>query len=126
MKAFIIEDEAGLQSLYQTILQSVGYEIFTARDGEIAKQMFEDGLVPDLILLDIRMPNQDGIDVIEYLRTHPNIEAMHIIISTVSGKFEKYTDMLPSVDFLMKPILSSQILEIVERVHGLKSNKFSD
>ena len=126
MKAFIIEDELGLQTLYRAILQKVGYDVFTARDGEIALQMFEDGLVPDLIMLDIRMPHTNGLEVIEYLQNHPNIEDMHVVISTATDKFEMYTDMLPSVDFLLKPILAPQVLEIVERVHGLVSPKFPE
>lgn len=122
MKAFIIEDELGLQALYKTILQKAGYETFIARDGEIAMQMFEDGLVPDLIMLDIRMPNRSGLDVIKYLQAHPQINEMHVIISTATDKFEMYTDMLPSVDFLLKPIMAPQITAIVERVHGVNKS----
>lgn len=120
MKAFIIEDEPGLQYLYKAILQGAGYEVATARDGEIAIQMFKDGIVPDLIILDIRMPKRSGLEVIEYLQNHPQINDMHVVISTATDKFEKYTKMLPSVDFLLKPILSQQLLAIVERVHGIK------
>lgn len=119
MNAFIIEDELGLQTLYKAILQKAGYETFTARDGDIAIQMFEEGLVPDLIMLDIRMPNRSGLDVLKYLQAHPQINDMHVIISTATDKFEKYTDMLPSVDFLLKPIMASQIVEIVDRIHGV-------
>lgn len=120
MKAFIIEDEKGLQTLYKAILERAGYQTFVARDGEIAIQMFEEGLIPDLIMLDIRMPNQNGLDVLKYLQSHPNINDMHVVISTATHQFEAYTEMLPSVDFLLKPIMSTDIMEIVERIQGIQ------
>ena len=123
MKAFIIEDELGLQNLYKTILRNTAYDILTANDGDIAISMFEEGLVPDLIILDIRMPNRNGIEVMTYLQSHPQIDNMHLVIATATQKFEQYVDMLPSVDFLLKPIFPAQLLEIVERLHVTDNTK---
>ena len=123
MKAFIIEDELGLQVLYKAILSGAGYEIFTAIDGQIAIDMLEVGLVPDLIILDIRMLNRNGIEVMTYLQSHPQIDNMHLVIATATQKFEQYVDMLPSVDFLLKPIFPAQLLEIVERLHVTDNTK---
>ena len=120
MRALIVEDEQALQLLYERILTKVNYEVIMARDGNFAIQLLEDGYIPNLIILDIRMPNCNGLEVLEYLQTYPYIDEIHVVIATASSNFEDYVTMLPSCEFLLKPVLTPHLLEIVERIRVIK------
>lgn len=65
-KILIVEDEKALASAYQTILQAHGYEALVANDGEEALKIVEQGL-PDLILLDMKMPKMDGLEFLRHM-----------------------------------------------------------
>jgi CheY-like chemotaxis protein len=60
-KILIVEDDEDLNKAYQMIISSVGHEVSSAFDGEQALAMIKDGLKPDIIFLDLRMPVLDGI-----------------------------------------------------------------
>ena len=60
LKILVVEDEKVLNTAYQTILEKTGYEVAVAFDGEEALSML-DKFEPDVILLDLKMPNMDGI-----------------------------------------------------------------
>ncbi len=120
MHALIVEDEKALQLLYERILARVDYDVTVAQDGNFAIQLLEDGYIPNLIILDIRMPNCNGIEVLEYLQTYPHISEVHVVIATASSNFEDHVTMLPSCEFLLKPVLTPHLLEIVERIRVLK------
>jgi len=113
--ALVIEDETALRVLYHRVLEQAGLDVGVAEDGQIAIKYLAN-FVPDLILLDIRMPNSNGLDVILYLQEHPNLGHSHIVIISASQEFQRYTKMLPSSEFLQKPVLSNQLNEIAERV----------
>lgn len=120
MQALIVEDELALQILYERILANVDYEVVSAQDGNFAIQKLEQGFMPRLIILDIRMPNCNGIEVLEYLKTYPHIHNVHVVIATASRDFENYATMLPSCEFLLKPVLSPHLLEIVKRLQPVQ------
>lgn len=115
VSALIIEDETALRVLYQRALEHVGFETEVAEDGTVAIEYLANH-APDLILLDIRMPNINGLDVILYLQEYPNIVHIHVVIISASYEFQRYTKMLPSAEFLQKPVLSQQLHDIAERV----------
>ncbi|GAB5494074.1 MAG: hypothetical protein Phog2KO_42890 [Phototrophicaceae bacterium] len=118
MKALVVEDEEGLQLIYKHILSDAGYDVRLAFDGYVAIKAIEEGLAPDLVILDMRMPNCGGLKVLEYLQTYENIDNMHVVIASATRDFETYVSMLPSCEFLLKPVLSPNLLEVVGRVHG--------
>lgn len=63
-RILVVEDELALQSLYQRILEGEGYVVDTATDGKMGLDKMQQQTY-DLILLDIMMPEMDGIQVIE-------------------------------------------------------------
>ena len=115
VSALIIEDEIALRVLYQKALAHAGFDTTIAEDGKAAMEHLANH-VPDLILLDIRMPKVNGLDVILFLQEHPFLGRTHVVIISASHEFQRYTKMLPSAEFLQKPILSQQLHEIAERV----------
>lgn len=59
-KILVVEDEKVLNSAYQTILEKTGYDVQVAYDGNEALEVLDE-FSPDIILLDLKMPNLDGI-----------------------------------------------------------------
>ena len=65
-KILIVEDEKNLAQAYQTILSTHGYDVVLAYNGEEALEALKDGM-PDLILLDMKMPKMNGLEFLRAL-----------------------------------------------------------
>lgn len=77
-KILIVEDEPALSQAYQTILESEGYNVTSANNGEEALKITEN-LEPDLILLDLRMPKVTGTEFLKRYnlpKEHPNVKVI--------------------------------------------------
>ncbi|MGJ3237317.1 MAG: response regulator [Anaerolineae bacterium] len=119
MKALIIEDEMALQSLYGRILESLNYEVAYAENGDSAIKTLAQDHGFDLIMLDIRMPIRNGYDVLAYLADYPDIDKIHVIIATASEIDPKYMAMLPSCEFMLKPIMPHDLQIAITDINHL-------
>lgn len=120
LSALVIEDESALRVLYSRVLETTGFAVEVAKNGDIAIEYLEQ-FVPQLILLDIRMPKTNGLDVILYLQENEHFHNTHVVIISASREFERYTKMLPSAEFLQKPVLSPQLIEVAAHVKQINS-----
>lgn len=74
----VVEDEPTLSSAYTTLLKHAGYKVAVAHDGRDALQKATDH-EPDVILLDLRMPNMTGVEFLEKYnlkKKHPNVQVI--------------------------------------------------
>ncbi|HSB52587.1 MAG TPA: response regulator [Dissulfurispiraceae bacterium] len=67
MKVLVVDDEKNILKLYQVELEDEGYTVVTANSGKEALEVF-DRENPDIVTLDILMPDMDGIQVLRYLK----------------------------------------------------------
>jgi two-component system response regulator AtoC len=76
-KILVIEDEQSLNNAYEIILKAKGYRVRTAFDGDEALEVVK-SFEPDLILLDLRMPNMNGIEFLKSydLSQHPAVKVV--------------------------------------------------
>lgn len=73
MKIMVVDDEKNILMLYKSEMEDEGYEVVTANSGKEALELF-DKEKPDLVTLDIMMPDIDGIQVLRQLKQkNPNI-----------------------------------------------------
>jgi two-component system phosphate regulon response regulator PhoB len=82
----VVDDEPALRDLIGQMLEIGGYTVETARDGEEALDKIDESL-PDAVILDVMMPEMDGITVCKTLRANPDTAALPIIM--LSGKTQK-------------------------------------
>jgi len=111
----IVDDEKNIRLTLSQTLETLGAEIDTAANGEEALTKLK-GREFGLILLDIRMPGMDGMEVLRRVREmRPDIR---IIMITAYGTVESAVEAmkLGAVDFLQKPFDPEEIRELVSRV----------
>ncbi len=118
-KILVVEDTPNLRRLVAYLLGRAGYEVLQAEDGRAAVEVLKRHL-PDLILLDIRMPGMDGFELLELLRGFPRAQAIPVVMLTsLSGARDLDRAMqLGVVDFLTKPIEPRALLTQVARIVG--------
>ena len=104
-KILIVDDEPDIVEFISYNLKNKGYSIATARDGVEAIRKAKD-FRPDLILLDVMMPNKDGIQTIRELRQLPEFEQTAIIFLTALSDERSEIEGLKTGadDYIAKPI----------------------
>lgn len=111
-----IDDDASITEFYQQALKLLGYEVECAANARKAKEWLAKNK-PDLILMDIMMPEQDGISLTRELRGAPETSDVPIIV--VSGLADAGTlnDALlfGAVDYMVKPIDVDTLHAKIER-----------
>lgn len=86
-KILIVDDDLDTLKLVGMMLERKGYEILAASDGKKALRLLRDTL-PDLILLDIMMPEMDGYEVARRLRANPETDPIPIIMFTAKSQLD--------------------------------------
>ncbi len=103
-RILIVDDELDFIELVKFRLAGLHCEILEANDGVHALSQARMGK-PDLILLDILLPDLDGLSVCEILRRQPNTKKIPIIfMSALSGEVTKRTAAMHAEDFFTKPL----------------------
>jgi type II secretory ATPase GspE/PulE/Tfp pilus assembly ATPase PilB-like protein/CheY-like chemotaxis protein len=100
----LVEDEESLRRVIKDLLEQEGYHICEARDGAEAMEQV-DRHNPDLVLLDLNLPNIDGYTVLQKLRAHPRTEHLPVVILSARGDEDNEVKVLRlgATDFLSKP-----------------------
>jgi DNA-binding NtrC family response regulator len=111
----VVDDEPDIRELVRDILLDEGYRISVAQDGERAREALRAGR-PDLILLDIWMPDVDGITLLKEWRDGEGLPCPVVIMSG-HGNVETAVEAtrLGAYDFLEKPLSMAKLLITVER-----------
>lgn len=115
----LIDDEKRLSSVIQMCLQKLGgWKVLTAESGREGLSKAETEK-PDAILLDVMMPDMDGIAVLRELQSHPNTAEIPVILLTAKVQFanlNQYTE-LKVAGVIAKPFdplkLASQVAQIL-------------
>jgi len=114
----IIEDEPGFRKIYKDFLESEGYAVQEADDGQKGMQMIRSGK-PDLVLLDIVLPQMSGFDILKAIRGDAQTKDLPVIIFSVLGERDtvKKGLELGANDFAVKGFYSPG--EMLSKIRGL-------
>lgn len=114
---YCVEDDSNIRELIEYTLSSTG---FSVEGFECAKDFFEKIKVklPDLILLDIMLPDKDGMEILNILRNDPKTKDICIILLTAkSERMDKIRGLdMGADDYITKPF---DVLELISRVKAL-------
>jgi CheY-like chemotaxis protein len=126
-KILVIDDDLETRSLIQIILSKEGYELTTARSGETGLQLAKKTR-PDLVLLDVMMPDMDGFEVCRRFRNNPELAHTPIIMFTAANRpQDKAEGFAAGVnDFLSKPTTGGELIERIRMQLGQMDSTIDD
>ena len=110
----IVEDDPRLNNMFQDMLECVGgWRLHFIADGQAAKDQLPD-IGADLILLDVGLPNLDGVSLYKILRGHSNTKNTPIVVITGSHDWELHRMGLQTGILLRKPFNMQELISIIE------------
>lgn len=117
----VVDDEIGIRELLSEILFDEGYRVHLAENAIQARE-FRNRQVPDLVLLDIWMPNTDGISLLKEW-VDQNLLTMPVVMMSGHGTIETALEAtrIGAVDFLEKPIALQKLLDTVTKAIRLSA-----
>jgi sigma-B regulation protein RsbU (phosphoserine phosphatase) len=127
MRALIAEDNSTTRLLLESTLSDWGYEVIATCDGTEAWQELQRKRIPDLLLLDWKMPGMDGIEVCRRFRRLPEAQTVHVILVTARGGKDDVVAGLEAGanDYITKPFEPSELrarLQAGARIVELQKN----
>jgi len=112
MKILIADDSQFMRAILKDILVPEGYELIEAQDGKGTLEKFQ-AEKPDLLLLDIIMPEGDGIEVLKKIGKSAKV----VVISAVGQeKMVEEAKSLGALNYIVKPFDNKKVLEAVRKV----------
>ena len=113
-KILVVDDAAFMRMMIRDILAKQGYEIHEAVNGRDAVEKFED-LRPDLVTMDITMPEMNGLDALREIRSMD--EDARVLMVSAMGQQKMIVEALEmgAIDFLVKPFQPTKVLETVKK-----------
>ena len=109
---FCVEDDAGIRNMMVYTLAASGYEVQGLPDGKALRAALEAHL-PTLIMLDIMLPGEDGIEILNWLKSNRATMDIPVIMATAKGgEYDKVIGLdMGADDYLAKPF------GMMERLH---------
>lgn len=125
-KVLVVDDEEDILYMLKYNLSREGYKVKTATNGRKAVEVAEKFL-PDLILLDIMMPNQDGVETCRQLREIPDLN--HTFIIFLTARSEEYSEVaafdVGADDYITKPIKPRALMSRISALFRRESKRSS-
>ena len=116
-KILAVDDERHIVRLVEINLQKAGYEVVTASNGREALEMVAQEK-PDLVVMDVMMPEMDGLEALEKMKADPEMSQIPVIMLTAKAQdadvfsgWQKGADL-----YLTKPFNPSELLNFVKRI----------
>lgn len=99
-----VEDDPAYADMYRLKLELDGYTVHLASDGRQALQMLERGVLPDLVFLDVRLPQLDGLAVLRRLRESQRTRELPVVVVSNYGEDDVIQESLQlgALDYLVK------------------------
>jgi len=114
-RVLVVEDDADCRDAVTNLLESEGYAVTGAEDGQVALDRLREGLDPCVILLDLMMPVKDGWQFrAEQLRDDA-LAAVPVIVVSGAGRAMEQAQLLGLQDYIAKPIPPERLLEMLGR-----------
>jgi CheY-like chemotaxis protein len=117
----IVDDDSLLLNMYQTKFSSKGFEVVSVSNSSDALSKLRDGFNPDVILLDIIMPNMNGLELLKIIRGEKLAKDSVVVMLTNQADSEEEANSLGVSGFLVKAFYIPS--EVVDKVIQIYNNK---
>ena len=122
MKLLVVEDDLALSDVVDFTLRRAGFEVVRAYDGLTAVTLWAQE-APDLVLLDLMMPDMDGWEVYQQMKADQSLRDIPVIVVTAKAQnIDKVLGLhIAKVDdYIAKPFSPQELLDSVEQVLSRK------
>ena len=120
-KALVVEDDPDMAELVSGLLRGEGFEVETAANREQVAAGLRKSPLPDLVILDVMLPDVNGFDILQKLKAHPALKAVPVIMLTADAARESVMRGLAggADGYITKPFERAKLLGGVRAVLGL-------
>jgi len=120
IRVLVVDDDGDIRLLVAELLRLSGYEVDMASSGVEALTVLGAGVHPDLVLLDVQMPDLDGWDTLRAIRADPALRELPVVLCTVkSGPVDTALGWTLGCDgYVVKPFAIDALVSEVEAVLG--------
>ena len=121
LRAFIVEDDPDVSALVSRLLEQAGFEVSVAANKEQVLQRLRQAPSPDVMLLDVQLPDLNGFDLLKRLKMHPALKAVPAVMLTADAKRESIIHGLAigADGYITKPFEQDALLRGVRAVLGM-------
>ncbi|MBN1488144.1 MAG: PAS domain S-box protein [Anaerolineae bacterium] len=121
-KILVVDDDPGIRYAYARLLEKADYDVLAAATGEEALQLAGEHL-PDLILLDVMLPEIQGFEVCQKIKSDPALESIYVIL--ISGLQTSSRDQASGIEsgadgYITRPVSNRELLARVNALINLK------
>lgn len=116
-KVLIVDDDPVVRALVSEFLESNGHQVSLSADGQTCLLKLKEDQ-PDLVLLDLQMPDMDGIEVLSHIRKNPETWAVPVLMLSANADAVKLAEInnLKIEGHIMKPFAMESLLEALGAV----------
>ncbi len=115
IQILLVEDNQIIADNFRSYMEAKGSQVLVALDGQAALDIAEQTW-PDIVFMDISLPDMDGLEVVQKLRGMPEFTSTPIIVLTAHGNSERERCLRAGAsDFLTKPVSLKNLMETAER-----------
>jgi len=113
-KALLVEDHPDARALVRTYLQAMDLDVVDVAEGRSAIRMLQ-GSRPDLVCLDLMLPELSGFEICEYMRASPDLKDVPILVMSARAKpmDRAFAEELGATAYLVKPFKRSEFSRAV-------------
>jgi len=115
LKILVVDDEPNIREVLQSFLENEGYEVFTADSGATTFSVLE-GNNPHIVLLDVRMPDIDGLQCLRHLKDiYPETQVI-MMSGFATIQMAKKSLEIGAFDYICKPLSFTHLKEVIQQV----------
>jgi CheY-like chemotaxis protein len=113
-RVLVVDDDKDIQTLIRMVLTPPDYEVESAENGAIALEKLENGKLPDILLLDLMMPNMSGYELLTTLYNKGLHSSLSIVVMSADLFTRQQMDQMDIKAFLTKPFNINDLKSAIE------------
>jgi CheY-like chemotaxis protein len=115
LRFLVVDDNEDIRDVFCRLVERAGHRAATATDGQDAVDVLERESF-DVMLLDLTMPRMNGVDVVRWIRAHPDVapKMRIVVISAWAGEHRAVLQELGVVTVMQKPLRIQQLTDLIE------------
>jgi len=124
IQVMVVDDSVTVREVTSRLLRRAGFDVLSALEGECALKKMQEKK-PDIVLLDIEMPNMDGFEVLKTMKASVELQTIPVImITSRSGEKHRLRSMqLGASDYLTKPFREEKLIQLIRNLVQQKERK---